>query len=546
MLQKNWGSRFIARHGVGSILISRSLARALLASVALMTAGGLLAGCNTDQVSLATNAKANQPVPPKLIAAMAEKDMDLQSPILVRLFKQEAELEIWKQTRSGKFALLKTYPICRWSGDLGPKVREGDRQAPEGFYSINPSQMNPQSAYYLSFNTGYPNAFDKALGRTGSQLMVHGDCSSRGCYAMTDEQIAEIYSLGRESFFGGQKAFQLQAYPFKMTPVNMARHRNNPNMPFWKMIKEGYDHFEVTRQEPKVDFCEKKYVFDAAKPADAKRDLVFDASAKCPAYVIPEEIAEAVRGKQARDETEYARLVAKGTPVARMNTGIDGGMNKVFAAKIPEGSTGLSEGAEGTTLQMLAMAKAPGTIPGHVNPPKPNLDAAASAPAPQEEPVVAVSAPATTRVAAAAPAERAQEKSQEKSSGGGFFSNLGRKMGLGTADTTATTPPPQATASVAPAQTSVTPPTAASRLKAAVTRFVPGHDKSKDAAKDAPKPAVAAAKPAEPAKPDTRLAATRPALKPSLSDGVGEATQIMGAAPVVQSNSFDSRFGAVK
>lgn len=506
-----------------------------------MTAGVLLTGCDTDQVSLATNAKANQPVPPKLLAAMAEKDMDLQSPILVRLFKQEAELEVWKQTRSGQFALLKTYPICRWSGDLGPKVREGDRQAPEGFYSINPGQMNPQSAYYLSFNTGYPNAFDKALGRTGSQLMVHGDCSSRGCYAMTDEQIAEIYSLGRESFFGGQKAFQLQAYPFKMTPVNMARHRNNPNMPFWKMIKEGYDHFEVTRQEPKVDFCEKKYVFDAAKPADAKRDPVFDASAKCPAYVIPEEIASAVREKQQQDEAAYAKLVAKGTPVARMNTGIDGGMNKIFAAKIPEGSTGLSEGAEGTTLQMLAMAKAPGTIPGHVNPPKPNLDAVATAPAPQEEPVTASSAPATsTRVASAAPAEKS----------GGFFSNLGRKMGLGTADTTATTtPPPQATASVAPA---TTPTTAASRLKAAVTRFVPGHDKSKDAAKDAakdtPKPAVAAAKPAEPAKqqPDTRLAQTRPALKPSVTDGASDSTQMAGAAPVVSSNSFESRFGAMK
>ena len=162
----------------------------------------------------------------------------------IRLFKQEAELEVWKQDRSGHFALLKTYPICRWSGDLGPKVREGDRQAPEGFYSITPAQMNPQSAYYLSFNTGYPNAYDRALGHTGSELMVHGDCSSRGCYAMTDEQIAEIYSLGRESFFGGQKSFQLQAYPFRMTPLNMAKHRNNPNMPFWKMIKEGYDHFE--------------------------------------------------------------------------------------------------------------------------------------------------------------------------------------------------------------------------------------------------------------------------------------------------------------
>ena len=162
--------------------------------------------------------------------------------------------------------------------------------------------------------------------------MVHGDCSSRGCYAMTDEQIAEIYSLGRESFFGGQKSFQLQAYPFKMTPANMAKHRNNPNMPFWKMIKEGNDHFEVTRQEPKVDFCEKKYVFDAIKPPGATRDLVFDASAKCPAYAISDEVANAVREKQATDIAETARLIAKGTPVARINTGIDGGMHRVFAA----------------------------------------------------------------------------------------------------------------------------------------------------------------------------------------------------------------------
>jgi hypothetical protein len=196
-------------------------------------------------------------------------------------------------------------------------------------------------------------------------------------------------------------------------------------------------------------------------------------------------------------------------------------MNKIFAAKIPEGSTGLSEGAEGNTLQMLAMSKAPGTIPGTVNPPKPNLEAVAAAP--QEEPVVAAAAPATnTRVASA-----------DKS--GGFFSNLGRKMGLGAADTTATASAPQATASVAPAA-----PSTASKLKAAVTRFVPGHDKSKDA------PAVAA-KPAEPAKPaETKVAATRPALKPSVSDGGSNGAQMVGAAPVVSSNSFDSRFGAVK
>ena len=145
------------------------------------------------------------------------KNMDEESPILVRLFKEESELEVWKQDRDGRFALLKTYPICRWSGDLGPKIKEGDRQAPEGFYNITPAQMNPNSQYYLSFNIGYPNAYDRAYGRTGAHLMVHGDCSSRGCYAMTDEQIAEIYALGARSFFGGQTSFQVQAYPFRMT-----------------------------------------------------------------------------------------------------------------------------------------------------------------------------------------------------------------------------------------------------------------------------------------------------------------------------------------
>src|SRR3954470_8798137 len=423
-----------ALDGVGSILISRSLARAFLVSVAL-AASLVLAGCDTDQVSLATNAKANQPVPPKLLAAMVEKNMDLQSPILVRLFKQEAELEVWKQTRTGQFALLKTYPICRWSGDLGPKVREGDRQAPEGFYSINPGQMNPQSAYYLSFNTGYPNAFDKALGRSGSQLMVHGDWSSRGCYAMTDEQIAEIYSLGRESFFGGQKAFQLQAYPFKMTPVNMAKHRNNPNMPFWKMIKEGNDHFEVTRQEPKVDFCEKKYVFDAAKAPDAKREPVFDASAKCPAYAISEEVADAVREKQQADATETAKLISKGTPVARTNTGIDGGMNKVFAARVPDGNTGLSEGGDGQSLSLLSMSRAPGTIPSHVNPPRAPSDNLLLG-APEEPKIAAAPTPTAgpTRVANAAPNAQSD----------GFFSSLARKVGIGGSGGAAPTPRPEA------------------------------------------------------------------------------------------------------
>ncbi len=489
-------------------MIYRSLVRALALSAALAV-GTLLAGCNTDEVSLATNAKANQPVPPKLIAAMVEKDMDLQSPILVRLFKQEAELDVWKQDRSGHFALLKTYPICRWSGDLGPKVREGDRQAPEGFYSISPAQMNPQSAYYLSFNTGFPNAFDRSLGRTGSELMVHGDCSSRGCYAMTDEQIAEIYSLGRESFFGGQRAFQFQAYPFRMTAANMAKHRNNPNMPFWRMIKEGNDHFEVSRQEPKVDFCEKKYVFDAARAPNATRDPVFEASAKCPAYVIPDDLAAGVREKQQADDAEMARLAARGTPVARLNTGIDGGMNKVFAAALPNGDTGLSEGGQGQGLS-LVRERLPGTIPiDHVNPPHAPSDSLLAG-APEEPKFAAAPAPAApaTRVASAAPAEQS----------GGFFSSLARKVGLvsATADTTATAAPP---------------PPAPAKPKA-----------------------EAKAKPAKPA--DVKQAAARPALKPSVTDSsstaaaapapAAENSVVAGAQPIVPANSFDTRFSAVK
>lgn len=472
------------------------LLRALLASAAIATSV-VLAGCNSDQMSLATNAKANQPVPPKLVAAMQDKNMDLQSPILVRLFKQEAELEVWKQDRTGVFQLLKTYPICRWSGDLGPKIREGDRQAPEGFYSISPGQMNPQSSYYLSFNTGYPNAFDKSLGRTGSQLMVHGDCSSRGCYAMTDEQIAEIYALGRESFFGGQRAFQLQAYPFKMTAANFAKHRNNPNMPFWKMLKEGNDHFEVTRQEPKVDFCEHKYVFDATPLPGTNRPLQFNASAKCPAYTVPADIADAVRQKEQKDQTQLAELISKGTPVARMRTGIDGGMNQIFASKIPEGSTGLSDAGDGS---VLAMERAPGTIPPTVNPPRPSDNLLR---VPETTAVAATPAPASPRVASAS-----------KDDIGGLLSGMNQKSGSG--ETTSSTATPSSPSQVTSARRS----------------------------EPAPRPQAALPKPAEPRQ------ATKPQLKPSVDTSAAlkpsAPATLSGAAPVVSSNNFDSRFSAFR
>ena len=232
---------------------------ALLASFFLTAT--FLSGCQQSS-NLPQIGKATQELPKKLQDKMAAKNMEKYSPILVRVFKEESIVEIWKQTRTGKYDLISTYNICKWSGKLGPKYMEGDRQAPEGFYTIRPSQMNPNSNYYLAFNIGFPNAYDQVNGRTGQHLMVHGACSSSGCYSMSDENIAQIYAFGRDSFKGGQREFQLEAFPFRMTAENMARYRNDPNYKFWTMLKEGYDIFEVTKRPPKVDVCEKRYVFN--------------------------------------------------------------------------------------------------------------------------------------------------------------------------------------------------------------------------------------------------------------------------------------------
>jgi murein L,D-transpeptidase YafK len=304
------------------MLRSRCLVRALVASM-LVTAAMTLVGCVPGGTPAASR-RHLQPLSELMLAELKAKSMEKESPILMRIFKEESELEIWKMDTSGLFALLSTYPICRWSGQLGPKIKEGDRQAPEGFYTITPGLMNPNSSNYLAINTGFPNAYDRANGRTGAFLMIHGDCSSSGCYAMTDEQIAEIYALAREAFSGGQRSFQIQAFPFRMTPLNMARHRNSPHLEFWSMLKEGYDYFEVTRQEPKIDVCEKRYVFNALSTAP------FSPAERCPAYRVPEAGVAAVRARQRRDDIQISELISRGTPAAPVATRIDGGMNAVF------------------------------------------------------------------------------------------------------------------------------------------------------------------------------------------------------------------------
>jgi murein L,D-transpeptidase YafK len=338
-------------------LIGVTLIRALVLS-AVFASASMPVRC-LGQGTRELPAKATQALSPELLSLLRQNHMPKHSPILLRVFKEESELEVWKQDTTGHFQILKVYPICRWSGDLGPKLHEGDRQAPEGFYMVTPELMNPNSNYYLAINTGFPNTFDKANDRDGSFLMIHGACASVGCYAMTDEQIGEIYSLASGSFLGGQPAFQVQAYPFRMTPVNLARHRTNPHMAFWEMLKIGNDHFEATRLEPKVEACDRRYVFDAQGPPMSSKPLAFDPADKCPAFVVNPKFARRALEKQHADEVEYAQLVKDNVPVVPIHSGLDGGMNKVFLARFPGSIIPLSKVLPDGSLELPRLQPIP-------------------------------------------------------------------------------------------------------------------------------------------------------------------------------------------
>jgi murein L,D-transpeptidase YafK len=250
------------------LIILGSIPRARICAAAAALVGACaLAGCGG--ISSPMIPAAEQPLSKETMSMLGRKGMDTGAPIFVRIFKEESELEVWKARDDGRFYHFKTYPICNWSGNVGPKTALGDKQAPEGFYRVSDTQMNPNSQYYLAFNLGYPNAYDRSLQRTGDALMVHGKCKSVGCYAMTDALMEEIYSLAREALKGGQTSFEVHAFPFRMTEANMVRYQGNPNVPFWKTLKLGYDFFEKYRLPPTVAVCEKRYVVNVKMPANS-------------------------------------------------------------------------------------------------------------------------------------------------------------------------------------------------------------------------------------------------------------------------------------
>ncbi|WP_072396388.1 murein L,D-transpeptidase family protein [Hyphomicrobium sp. CS1GBMeth3] len=304
----------------------------LVSRVKLALAAGfacVAAGCSSVPALLPPS---EQPLTPETVSLIGKKGMQAGAPIFVRIFKEESELEVWKMRDDGRFYHFKTYPICNWSGDLGPKIKEGDKQAPEGFYTIAQTQMNPNSKFYLAFNLGYPNAYDRAHGRTGQALMIHGKCKSAGCYAMTDALAEEIYALARDAFRSGQQSFEVHAFPFRMTQEKLDRFKKHQWYSFWKTLKEGYDFFEANRIPPAIAVCERRYVVNAVL---AEPQLI-DPLGRCPRFLRPNlqaftprpsewKLASerlAVPGPKTRDASEVASTTrAQSVPAYASTTG---------------------------------------------------------------------------------------------------------------------------------------------------------------------------------------------------------------------------------
>ena len=202
--------------------------------------------------------------------ALKTKGLSLGDLVFLRITKTQSKrnkqgrLEAFVENDDGDFILFKTWDICTYSGELGPKLKQGDGQSPEGFYFVKPAQMNPFSSYHLSFNLGYPNAYDRAHNRTGNYLMVHGDCVSIGCYAMTDKGIEEIYTLMGAALEGGQPFIRVHVFPFPMTDKNLRLYEENIHYAFWKNLKTGWDWFEETSRPPNVTVSQKRYIFNRA------------------------------------------------------------------------------------------------------------------------------------------------------------------------------------------------------------------------------------------------------------------------------------------
>ena len=227
----------------------------------------MFAPCAGQDVTGLERAKAAaERVRPGLVRDLTALGLRFGDPVFIRAFKEERQLEVWIRRRAdGIYQLFRTWPIAAQSGRSGPKLAEGDGQVPEGFYAVSRAGMKPDSSYHLAFNIGFPNAYDRHHGRTGSDIMIHGNRVSIGCLAMTDAKIEEIYTLCDAALGNGQPYFRVHLFPFRMTEERMALAKENRWFDFWKQIREGYDQFEKTRIPPLTTVESGQYRFDVSR-----------------------------------------------------------------------------------------------------------------------------------------------------------------------------------------------------------------------------------------------------------------------------------------
>jgi murein L,D-transpeptidase YafK len=273
----------------------------------------------------------------RLAERLAAKGVAKGDAIFIRIFKATSELELWMRNGDA-FVLLDTYPICTWTGTLGPKLREGDKQSPEGFYSVTLRQMRLPTRWRRSFDIGFPNAFDQANKRTGSHILVHGGCTSVGCYAMTDAVQAEIHALAEAALAKGQHKFHVHVFPFRMTAETLGLHAGGPWASFWADLQLGYDAFERTRVPPRVALCEDRYrVIDGESgelPAGCRATdaEVRDVVAVTRGRGARGEVRRTSRIKPARPQTHEPDAEEHSSALNGLGLRIDKGAPRIFAS----------------------------------------------------------------------------------------------------------------------------------------------------------------------------------------------------------------------
>jgi murein L,D-transpeptidase YafK len=236
---------------------------------------------------------------------LAQKGVALGDPVMIRIFKKEAELELWLR-KGERFELFAVHPICNWSGSLGPKLAEGDKQSPEGLYSVGPRQLHRSGRWRRSLDIGFPNTYDKAHGRTGSYILVHGGCTSTGCYAMTDPVMKEIFTLSEAALAQGQDRIQVHVFPFRMTELNLAAHAESPWSGFWLGLKTAYDAFERTRVPPRVSVCDDHYAVGETQD-EGQGACVANVSEASDAGVRVGNVQKVIRARRARVARKASR-----------------------------------------------------------------------------------------------------------------------------------------------------------------------------------------------------------------------------------------------